>query len=82
MKELFYILFLIVIVFAALFAVCLIVMFVYTGYRVLTGKVSPEEFKYHEEQVKKRKEEKFKKAKGSTHWLSYPSPLNNWGLWN
>ena len=79
MTEFFFILFLIVSIAAIFFAVVFVVIFVYTGYRVLTGKVSLEEFKYHEEQVRKRKE---KKTNGSIHWLSYPSPLNDWGLWH
>lgn len=77
--ELFFILFLIVSIAVITLAVVFLVIFVYTGYCVLTGKISPEEFKYHEEQVRKRKE---KKTNGSIHWLSYPSPLNNWGLWH
>lgn len=29
----------------------------------------------------KRLEKKSKRRGGSLHFLSYPSPLNNWGFW-
>lgn len=82
MMELFHILFIEAVIFVIAFAIALVVMFVCAGYCVLSGKIPPEKLKYYEEQRKKRKEEKEKKKGGSVHWLSYPSPLNNWGLWN
>lgn len=73
--ELLYILFLIVSIIAIILVVSIVVMFVYAGYRVLSGKVTPEELKYYEEQRDKRKE---KKKKRSSIWgsnASYPKPI-------
>lgn len=66
---------------AAIFVVVFVGMFFYIGYRVLTGKMTYKDLEKIEKQEKERKAKK-RKTSGSAHWISYPSPLNHWGLWH
>jgi len=50
-----------------------------TFYRLATGKISKDEQTRIIASVKKDRAKK--KSKGFLHFMSYPSPLNNWGLW-
>ncbi len=57
---------------------------VFSGiYKWATGKITKEDRKRMLEQhAREKTAKKAKKNSGSLHFLSYPSPLNNWGLWH
>lgn len=82
MKILLYI----IIAIIAIVAIFVIGVFMYTIYELATGKVSKEEQErriavYEHCKKQKRLKKQAKRRGGSLHFLSYPSPLNNWGLW-
>ncbi len=82
MKVLFYI----IIAIIAIVAIFVIGVFLHTIYELATGKVSIEEQErrisvYECYKKQKRSKKQAKHRGGSLHFLSYPSPLNNWGLW-
>ena len=58
--------------------------FVYVVYLSVTGKDKTPEMQAKIAAKKKEMEAKKMKRKssGSAHWTSYPSPLNDWGLWH
>ncbi|MCQ2317174.1 MAG: hypothetical protein MJZ85_10955 [Bacteroidales bacterium] len=68
----------------ALVAVLFIGVAVVTFYRLATGRISKEEQERILEADRRMKEDKRKRSKGGDlfHFLSYPSPLNHWGLWH
>lgn len=68
----------------ALIAVFFVAVFFVTFYRLATGKISKEEQERILEADERMKKNKRKQPKGGNpfHFLSYPSPLNHWGLWH
>jgi hypothetical protein len=56
----------------------------YAGYLIISGKEKSPEIQalIAEKKAAKKSVKKESNRKSSTHWLSYPSPLNNWGLWH
>ena len=79
----------VVFIMAAYFVLCVVFAAIY-GYRIMTGKISKEEQERLLEMYKREKERDRQKRiikknsrRGSAfHFLSYPSPLNRWGLWH
>lgn len=74
----------------AIAVVFVVAVFLHTIYELATGKVSKEEQerriaiydRYKEQDKLKRLQKKQAKRRGGLlHFLSYPSPLNRWGLW-
>lgn len=79
MKILLYI----IIAFLAPWILFVIGVFLHTVYELATSKVSKEEQERRIATYEREKQKKKTKKKGSSfHYLSYPSPLNRWGLWN
>ena len=80
----------VVFIIAAYFIFCIAASAIHV-YRFMTGKVSKEEqerlMELHKREQERKRQEKLKKKKnrggGGSIWksLSYPSPLNRWGLW-
>jgi len=64
--------------FAGMF-VLVIVAFALQSYQLATGKITREQL---DAKIKAAKEQRSHKKGSTLHYLSYPSPLNNWGLWN
>ncbi len=82
MKVLLYI----IIAIIAIVVIFVIGVFLQAIYELATGKVSKEEQErriavYERCKKQKRLKKQSKGRGGSLHFLSYPSPLNNWGLW-
>ncbi|MBQ0076240.1 MAG: hypothetical protein KBS70_08035 [Bacteroidales bacterium] len=73
----------IILALVAIAVLAVICVFLWTFFRLATGRMSKEE---KERILAQSKREKLNKKKGSSHhsssFLSYPSPLNNWGLWH
>lgn len=64
---------------AVVYAVCFLIV----GFQLVTGKTTIDKLNEKAKQAElKKKTAKTPKAKGNFSFLSYPSPLNNWGLWN
>lgn len=87
MKTFLVILLIIVGVPVALFCLYVLYAFVRIGYRYYTDDeyraafdAKAAEKKAHEAEMHQQK--KLNKSGSGVHWLSYPSPLNSWGLWN
>lgn len=56
---------------------------VYFIVSIATGRITTKELNDMVAKEKERKAaKKTKKSSSSAHWLNYPSPLNNWGLWH
>lgn len=67
----------------ALIAVLFIGVAVVTFYRLATGRISKEEQERILEADRRMKENKRKRSKsGSSFFLSYPPPLDDWTFWN
>lgn len=68
----------------AIVVVWVLGVFVVTIYRLATGKISKEEQERILDSAKRDRANKKEKvqSKGLFHFLSYPSPLNKWGLWH
>ncbi len=68
----------------ALIAVLIAGVVVVTFYRLATGRISKEEQERILEADRRMKKNKRKRSKDGNpfHFLSYPSPLNHWGLWH
>ncbi len=62
------------------YAVIVLVAFLAQAYQLATGKTTFAELAEKGRDVKARQPKK--PRRGAFHFLSYPSPLNNWGLWN
>lgn len=79
MKAILYILLAI----AALIILFVLGVMLVTFYRLATGKISKDEqARILASARRERAERKAKsRSRGLLHFLSYPSPLNNWGLW-
>ena len=80
------VLFCIIVAIIAIVAIFVIGVFLHAIYELATGKVSKEEQErriavYERCKKQKRIEKQTKRRGGSLHFLSYPSPLNRWGLW-
>ena len=81
----------VVFIIAAYFVLCVVFAAIH-GYRIMTGKISKEEQERLLEMYKREKErdrqkrlnKKKNRGGGGGIWesLSYPSPLNRWGLWH
>lgn len=73
----------------ALYAIFVLYEVCRIGYRYYTDDEYRKDFdakaterRKKEELEKKQKNKQKHLSSGSLHWLSYPSPLNSWGLWN
>ena len=74
----------------AIAVVFVVAVFLHTIYELATGKVSKEEqerriatydrYKEHNKQ-KRIQRKQTQRRRSLLHFLSYPSPLNRWGLW-
>lgn len=76
----------IIVAIIAIVVILVIGVFLHTIYELATGKVSTEEQErriavYERCKKQKRLEKQTKRRGGLLHFLSYPSPLNRWGLW-
>ena len=82
MKVLLYI----IIAFLIPWSIVYIVIFIREGIKIARGEISREDLEHNADVYKrykriKRLKKQSKGRGGSLHFLSYPSPLNNWGLW-
>jgi len=69
---------------AAVVLLFCVAIFLHTIFRIATGKMTDSEKERILAECKRDKERKNQKrfGFGHTNWLSYPSPLNSWGLWH
>lgn len=74
----------IIIAFVAVVLIFIVGVAAVTFYRLATGKISKEEQERILEADRRMKGNKRRKSKRGNpfHFMSYPSPLNHWGLWH
>lgn len=91
MKVILYILLGIVALGVSLFILYTIYAFCKIGFRYYTdeefrkdfdAKAAAKKAQAAQQKTEERRIRKLSKQGSGLHWLSYPSPLNKWGLWN
>lgn len=82
MKVLFYI----IVAFLIPWIIGFIVIFIKEGRKIAKNEISREDLEHNVAVYKrykciKKPKKQTKRRRGLLHFLSYPSPLNRWGLW-